>query len=789
MFGAIKKIFGRKTETAPQQPVLPPPRAAQLAAKPPSRAKVTPAPAKPPVPATPSAPAPAPAVTRKSTLPPGSEGDCLSVPFVSILNQVPAEWHGKLAPAGAGESAFRISRQHVIEQLPFGAVRVNFGELRRAAPGGVFLEDAKYDGQPVTLPLQEILKQLKPDSFARRTNQRPIEVDADLPDLFGPEAAQRSQARVLSKKEAQTSMYAKSGTKPVDVRPPTLARPEPQPPTKPAVAPVPSNTSKVAPKSPSAPAKSLPATKTAPSVPTSTPASGQLPQPMPSDSAPESQPVSAPKISAHSLPPMGPAGSAAGSVQARAAQPAHPPASKPPAVPKISAPSLPAPASVRTAAPPVPAQPAATEIAHADNPLVVPLLDLVQNWPEKVQLEVARLEVPDAQLVLPGKEVGAAIKRGRIEYPWQKIHSWIQPAPTEPCSPELAETPVELPLKLIVSAYLACIKRGAGTRKTDVSEAMQAVPDAAAAPAPTLAPAPATASVPAPATKPAAPTQPADAKSFLTLELKSLSEHWPEAIRREVERGNLGSLKVALPLDAIEGGLRYGKVELGWKQLCDCIQDLPPGVPAPANTEARLLLPLNVVAPLFMQLRAPARQTRNADLSHIPDVFSGGRAPAPKGAPGENAPAVPASPAKPAVVPAPAPVAKKPPQNLAELFGEPNKRNWTPNEIVHRTCGLPGVAGTLIALQDGLLVAQCMPPEWKTETLAAFLPQIFGRMTQYTKELKMGEVKHITLAVEQGVIQIFNAGIIYFAALAKTGAELPKLELNIIATELSRHTK
>jgi len=73
--------------------------------------------------------------------------------------------------------------------------------------------------------------------------------------------------------------------------------------------------------------------------------------------------------------------------------------------------------------------------------------------------------------------------------------------------------------------------------------------------------------------------------------------------------------------------------------------------------------------------------------------------------------------------------------------------------------------------------------------VAAFLPQIFGRMSQYTKELKMGEVKNITLVVEQGVLQIFAAGIIYFAALAKAGAQLPQLELNLIATELSRHTK
>lgn len=128
-------------------------------------------------------------------------------------------------------------------------------------------------------------------------------------------------------------------------------------------------------------------------------------------------------------------------------------------------------------------------------------------------------------------------------------------------------------------------------------------------------------------------------------------------------------------------------------------------------------------------------------------------------------------------------------KNLAELFGEPGKRNWTPNEIVQRTAQLPGVAGAMIALQDGLLVANCMPQGWKTETIAAFLPQIFGRMSQYVKELSMGDLVSVTVAVEQGTLQVYKAGIIYFAALARPDTTLPLAALNLIARELSRHTK
>ena len=77
----------------------------------------------------------------------------------------------------------------------------------------------------------------------------------------------------------------------------------------------------------------------------------------------------------------------------------------------------------------------------------------------------------------------------------------------------------------------------------------------------------------------------------------------------------------------------------------------------------------------------------------------------------------------------------------------------------------------------------------KTETIAAFLPQIFGRMRQYTNELKMGGLLSVAFAVEQGTLHVFNAGIIYFAALSQAGVALPMAELHLIAKEISRHTR
>ena len=50
----------------------------------------------------------------------------------------------------------------------------------------------------------------------------------------------------------------------------------------------------------------------------------------------------------------------------------------------------------------------------------------------------------------------------------------------------------------------------------------------------------------------------------------------------------------------------------------------------------------------------------------------------------------------------------------------------TPNEVVSRAAALDGVAGALVALPDGLMVASRLASDVNGETLAAFLPQILG---------------------------------------------------------------
>ena len=224
------------------------------------------------------------------------------------------------------------------------------------------------------------------------------------------------------------------------------------------------------------------------------------------------------------------------------------------------------------------------------------------------------------------------------------------------------------------------------------------------------------------------------------------------------------------------------------------------------NGDNRVALPLSVVAPLFMKARGAGSARRKVNVDdQIPDLFNAAGQPvpaaptasasplppAPVATPPLPAPAAPAAPAASASQAAPQTPAraKKAPESLNELFNEPDKRSWSPNDIVHKSATLPGLAGALIALQDGLLVAACMPPTARTETIAAFVPQIFGRMNQYSRELQMGDCRSIAFTIECGTLHIFSAGIIYYAALSLPGELLPMPELHLIASELSRHTK
>jgi predicted regulator of Ras-like GTPase activity (Roadblock/LC7/MglB family) len=299
---------------------------------------------------------------------------------------------------------------------------------------------------------------------------------------------------------------------------------------------------------------------------------------------------------------------------------------------------------------------------------------------------------------------------------------------------------------------------------------------------------------------PAAPAQPtpefAANSAPLMINLTSLAEGWPEAVCHELVKLRLVDAKVALPAEMVERALKQGRIAFTWKTLRSWIRPAPLPVVS-AHDSLILELPLKLVAPAFLarQKAAGKLQKRVVVDDEIPNLFFG----FPK--PESSGPVVGVA-------------ANTPPPKQAET----NFYNWadtsdrlqlqqdepqcipspgtrfvakyaTPNEVVSRAAALEGVTGALIALPDGLMVASRLRAGLNGETLAAFLPQIFGKVNQCTKELRMGELNNLNFTVGNIPWKIFRVNSIFFAAFGRVGNPLPTSELAALAAELDHTPK
>ena len=94
---------------------------------------------------------PDPAICDEPPADPSDPADCLAISYNGILRQLPKELYGKNTP-GAGQ-IFSVAKSRIIEQLTQGAIKVPFGEIRRAAPLGTFVSNGAHDGKLIDLPL------------------------------------------------------------------------------------------------------------------------------------------------------------------------------------------------------------------------------------------------------------------------------------------------------------------------------------------------------------------------------------------------------------------------------------------------------------------------------------------------------------------------------------------------------------------------------------------------------------------------------------------------------------
>ena len=306
----------------------------------------------------------------------------------------------------------------------------------------------------------------------------------------------------------------------------------------------------------------------------------------------------------------------------------------------------------------------------------------------------------------------------------------------------------------------------------------RAVPPAPLAPPISAAPAPA----------PVAP-RPAPAQPTIFASLWDLAEHWPEELRNEISNTALANVSVPLAGNLVEAGLKRGRVTMTWKQLRTLAK--PSSSPSP-NDLLELDLPLKIIAPMFFaaQKNLVGARVKTTVAAEIPDLFFG----------------FPQAAAEPPTS-APVSVEKKSADSnffvradiggvaKAEenVFAPPpvpqtdfTHRHAPPRDVVSRAVALPGVAGALVTLPDGLRVASEVPAEFNADTLAAFIPQMFERMNQSAKELRMGALNNVSFTVGNIPWRIIRVNSVYLAAFGRAGESLPAAQLASLAGELDR---
>jgi predicted regulator of Ras-like GTPase activity (Roadblock/LC7/MglB family) len=335
---------------------------------------------------------------------------------------------------------------------------------------------------------------------------------------------------------------------------------------------------------------------------------------------------------------------------------------------------------------------------------------------------------------------------------------------------------------------------------SELQKSLGASISSAASPAPATPPTPAPrndAANPAPAVSPIE-TVTDDSDTFL-IQLAAVAEAWPEALRQEIVQSKLARLQLAIPAKFLEEAMKRGKVAFPWRTLRSWLTPAQPHSVS-AHDGAMLELPMKVVTPLFLARgKNSVRPKQKVALDEsIPNLFFGfpqPNAPAPQDTPSDTNPGLPSR------------AVSKPMEtnyyvwddnadsakvDVSEFKRQPSpgtnflSRCATPNEVVSRAAAMDGVAGALVALPDGLMVASKLSPDLNGDTLAAFLPHIFGKVSQCTKELRMGELNNLNFTVGNVPWKIFRVNAIFFAAFGRAGQGLPTAELAALAGELDR---
>jgi hypothetical protein len=94
----------------------------------------------------------------------------------------------------------------------------------------------------------------------------------------------------------------------------------------------------------------------------------------------------------------------------------------------------------------------------------VPLSALIEQWPEPLKLELAQMNLGDAQLALPLEVVEKTLKLGKLAFAWKVMRSWVRPTPVAAVSAHDGVN-LELSMRVVTPLFLAALQKEKEAKK------------------------------------------------------------------------------------------------------------------------------------------------------------------------------------------------------------------------------------------------------------------------------------------------------------------------------------
>ncbi len=316
---------------------------------------------------------------------------------------------------------------------------------------------------------------------------------------------------------------------------------------------------------------------------------------------------------------------------------------------------------------------------------------------------------------------------------------------------------------------------------------------------PTPAPAPSPAARPKPISLETAPAEPARAATGaakpgpkttnrrVTVRIRPLIQAMPIQQREKVMNAISENSEVDLPLDEIENQLSSGRVSISLDSFSKALDPATrkvfnenfQGKDVPISlSEVVKNLPKDTLQMRGDQHEQEVDPTEfETPFNTTPDTIAQRPAEPPPLSAAIPRPSSPHRP-KPLVTPAIPNYATRKLNSALSKFPSPMHAALNTHDaldakkVVKLASALPGVASLTIITSDGLGLAGNLPHFMNPEGFSAMAPQLHRKMASHAEEMKLGELRHLSLSTETHTITIFTGNSMTIAVLHQNQSDL-----------------